>query len=331
MQIRFLSAQEVRQALPMAEAIAGMQAAYAGLSTGRAVMPPRVHVGVAARAGTMLVMPAYLPDETAPALAVKVVSVFPHNAARGEPVIYGLVLALDAASGRPLAIMEGGALTAIRTGAASGAATALLARPDAATAAIIGSGVQARTQLEAVCTVRPIRTVRVYSLDRDQAQRFAAAMAGQGPIPADVRVMETPEEAVRDADVICTATTSATPVFDGRALAPGAHVNAVGAYLPGMQEVDVTTLRRALVVVDSRAAVLAEAGDLIIPIQAGEFTADQIHAELGEIVAGRKPGRASPQQITFFKSVGLAVQDAAAARIVLHNAQAAGLGAEIAL
>jgi len=331
MKIRLLSAQDVRRALPMAQAIEGMKAAYASLSTGQAVMPLRSHVGIAEHAGTTLVMPAYLPDKDAPSLAVKVVSVFPQNAQRGEPVIYGLVLALDAATGRPLAIMEGSALTAIRTGAASGAATDILARQDAAVAAIFGSGVQARTQLEAVCTVRPIQEVRVYSLVREQALALAAELAGQGPIPANVRVVDDPETAVRGADVICTATTSNTPVFDGRHLSAGTHLNGVGAYLPTMQEVDTTTVQRSLVVVDSRTAVLAEAGDLIIPLQNGDIEANHVHAELGEIVAGLKPGRTSEQQITYFKSVGLAVQDAVAARIVLHNALSANLGTEAAL
>ncbi len=331
MKIRLFSAQDVRQALPMAQAVDGMKAAYASVSTGQAVMPLRSHVGVAEQQGNTLIMPAYLPDEAAPSLAVKVVSVFPQNVQRGEPVIYGLVLALDAATGRPLAIMEGSALTAIRTGAASGAATDMLAREETAVAAIFGSGVQARTQLEAVCTVRPIQEVRIFSLAHEQAITLAAEMAGHGPIPANVRVVDTPEEAVRGADVICTATTSNTPVFDGRHLAPGAHINAVGAYLPTMQEVDPVTVRRALVVVDSRTAVLAEAGDLIIPLQSGDITEGHIHAELGEIISGSKPGRTSPQQITFFKSVGLAAQDAVAARIVLHNALAANLGTEATL
>ncbi len=329
MKIRFLTASDVRQALPMAEAIEGMKAAYASFSTGRAIMPLRARVDVAEHAGSTLIMPAYLPDEAA--LAVKVVSVFPQNAARGEPVIYGLVLVLEAATGRPLAIMDGGALTAVRTGAASGAATDVLARPDAAVAAIFGSGVQARTQLLAVCTARAIQEVRVYSLDRAQATALVEELAGQGPIPANMRVADSADTAVRGADVICTATTSATPVFDGAALSLGAHVNGVGSYLPSMQEVDVTTVQRALVVVDARTAVFAEAGDLIIPLQAGEITADHIHAELGEIIAGQKPGRTSPAQITFFKSVGLAVQDAAAAQIVLRNALAANLGTEVAL
>jgi ornithine cyclodeaminase/alanine dehydrogenase-like protein (mu-crystallin family) len=329
MKIRFLTADDVRRALPMAEAIEGMKAAYASLATGRAVMPLRGRVDVAEHGGSTLIMPAYLPDDDA--LAVKVVSVFPHNAARGEPVVYGLVLALAGATGRPLAIMEGGALTAIRTGAASGAATDVLARPDATVVAIIGSGVQARTQLAAVCAVRSIQEVRVYSLAREQAITLAEELAGHGPIPANVRVTASADEAVRGADVICTATTSGTPVFAGAALSPGAHVNGVGSYLPTMQEVDVATVRRARVVVDARTAVLAEAGDLIIPLQAGEITADHIHAELGEIIAGLKPGRTDAAQITFFKSVGLAVQDAAAARIALRNALTDNLGVEIEL
>jgi ornithine cyclodeaminase/alanine dehydrogenase-like protein (mu-crystallin family) len=329
MNVRFLSAQEVRQALPMAEAIAGTKAAYAELSAGQAVAPLRAHLGIAEHGGTTLVMPAYLPQ--ASALAVKIVSVFPRNAARGEPVIYGLVLVLDATSGRPLAIMEGGTLTAIRTGAASGAATDLLARPDAHIVALIGSGAQAHTQLEAVCTVRPITEVRLYGINREQASQFAAEMAGRGPIPANIRLTETPDEAVQGAGVICTATSSARPVFNGRSLSPGAHINAIGAYLPSMREVDTETVRRSLVVVDGRTAVLAEAGDLIIPIQRGEIEASHIHAELGEIVAGLKPGRTNPQQITFFKSVGLAVQDAMAAQIALRNAEAAGLGTEMEL
>lgn len=329
MNVRFLSAQEVRQALPMAEAIAGMKAAYAELSTGQAVAPLRAHLGIPEHGGTTLIMPAYL--RQASALAVKIVSVFPRNAARGEPVIYGLVFVLDASSGRPLAILEGGALTAIRTGAASGAATDLLARSDARIAALIGSGAQAHTQLEAICTVRPIQEVRLYGINREQARQFAAEMAGRGPIPPNIRLTETPEEAVQGADVICTATSSARPVFNGRSLSPGAHVNAIGAYLPSMREVDTETVRRSLVVVDARTAVLAEAGDLVIPIQRGEIEASHIYAELGEIVAGLKPGRTSPQQITFFKSVGLAVQDAIAAQIALRNAEAANLGIEIAL
>ncbi len=322
--LRILTAAEVKQALPMAAAIAGMKSAYAQLSAGLAVAPLRTHLDITAHQGTTLVMPAFLPQDGA--LAVKVVSVFPQNARRGERVINGLVLVIDAETGRPSALLEGSALTAIRTGAGSGAATDLLARPDAHVVAILGSGVQARTQLEAVCTVRAVTEVRVYSPDQTQAAEFAAEMAGVGPIPADVRVVVDAATAVRDADIICTATTSHTPVFDGRDLKPGAHINAIGSYQPTVQEIDAATVQRALVVVDSRETTLAETGDLIIPIQQGLITAAHIHAELGEIVAGVKDGRTHPQQITLFKSVGTAVQDAIAGRIALANAAQMGLG-----
>ena len=332
MEVRLLSADDVRRALPMAEAIAGMKAAYAQLSAGQADMPLRSRVTVASQ-GTTLVMPAYLAGSDD--LAVKIVSVFPGNSQRQEPVIYALVLALDAATGRPLALLEGGTLTAIRTGAGAGAATDVLARPDAAVVAIIGSGVQARTQLEAVCTVRPIQGVRVYSPTRAHAEAFAADMAGhgagRGPIPAAIEVIADADAAVRAADIICAATTSAVPVFSGAALKPGAHVNAIGSYTLAMQEVDAETIRRALVVVDSRAAALAEAGDLIIPLQAGVIHEGHIHAELGEILNGRKPGRTDPDQITYFKSVGVAAQDAVAARLALRQAIAQDLGTAVTL
>jgi ornithine cyclodeaminase/alanine dehydrogenase-like protein (mu-crystallin family) len=329
LELRVLSSAEVRQALPMAEAIDGMKAAFAQLSTGKAVVPLRGRVDVARHQGITLVMPAFLQDTDD--LAVKVVSIFPPNANRGEPVVYAMVLVLDAASGRPLAMMEGGTLTAIRTGAGTGAATDLLARPDAAAVAIIGSGVQARTQLEAVCTVRRIVEVRVYSPNAAHAAAFAEEMQGQGAIPASVRAVADADAAVRDADIVCTATTANEPVFKGASLKPGVHINGVGSYAPNMQEVDADTVRRALVVVDSREAAGAEAGDIIIPLQAGLIASDHVHAELGEIVAGLKAGRSDARQITFFKSVGVAVQDAVAGRIALRNALKRDLGSAVTL
>ncbi len=326
MELRLFSAADVRAALPMAEAIAAMKQAFAQLSDGRADAPMRTHLAITPDDST-LVMPGHVPDNHA--LAIKVVSVFGSNSARGLPLIHALVLALDETTGRPLALMEGGALTAIRTGAASGAATDVLARPEARIAAIFGSGVQARTQLEAICTVRPIEEVRVFSLMG--AEEFVRDMAGYGPVPHAVHVAASAAEAVRDADIICAATTSRAPVFDGADLKPGAHVNAIGAFTPEMQEIDPTTVLRSRVVVDSRAAAWEEAGDLIIPLAAGQITADHIYAELGEILLGQLPGRTDPKQITFFKSVGVAVQDAAAAQIVLQNGQTLGLGQVVVL
>lgn len=329
MKIRILSAQDVRRALPMAEAIEGMKQAFAQLSTGQADVPLRGRVDVAPQQGTTLVMPAFLAESGD--LAVKVVSVFPKNSQRGEPTIYAAVLVLDAANGRPLALMEGGTLTAIRTGAGAGAATDLLARHDASVVAILGSGVQARTQLEAVCTVRQISEVRVYSPTHENAVAFAREMRGVGPVPGTIHIMSNPETAVRGADIICAATTSRQPVFHSQDVAPGTHINGVGSYMRTMQEVDAATVQRALVVVDEREAAWEEAGDLIQPLQAGLITEAHIHAELGEIVVGLKPGRTSPEQITFFKSVGNAAQDAISGRIALENATKHNLGTDVRL
>ncbi len=324
MKLRILSAKDVRKALPMAEAIAGMKAAYRQLSTQQAVVPLRAHVDVAPHQGTTLIMPAYLMQSDD--LVVKIVSVFPDNVKRHEPTIYASVLVLDAETGRPLALMEGGTLTAIRTGAGSGAATDLLARSDASVVAILGSGVQARTQLEAVCTVRDIREVRVYSPTNEHAVLFARELRGVGRIPQLMRIMTDADTAVRGADIICAATTSTTPVCNGKLLEPGVHINGVGSFQPSMQEFDEETILKSLVVVDSREAAWEEAGELIVPLQKGHIQKGHIHAELGEIVAGLKPGRENSQQITFFKSVGVAVQDAIAGKIALQNAIEQNLG-----
>ena len=327
MELRLFSAADVRRALPMTEAIAAVKAGYIQLSAGRAQVPLRVHLGIGDGDST-LVMPFYAPDDGG-ALGLKVVSVFDSNPARGLPLIHALVLVVDAATGAPQALIEGSSLTAIRTGAASGAATDTLARPEARVVALFGSGAQARRQLEAVCTVRPIERVQLYSLGG--AEAFAAEMAGYGPIPNDIAIAESPRAALAEADIVCAATTSRTPVFDGRDLRPGTHVNGIGSFTPEMQEIDATTVRRARVIVDSRAATLAEAGDLIIPLQSGEIDLDHISTELGEVLAGAKPGRTSAEQITFFKSVGVAVQDAAAAQLVVRNGAALGLGTMVSL
>jgi alanine dehydrogenase len=322
-----LSHHDVRQALPMREAVEAMKRAFAQLSTGQAEVPLRVPVHVPRHNGLTLFMPAYLAADDQ--MAVKIVSVFNDNPARGLPLIHALVVVIDAGTGAPVAAMEGASLTALRTGAASGAATDLLARPDAAVAAVFGAGVQGRTQLEAVCAVRPIREAWVYDVDLQRVQAYAEEMGGRLGIP--VHVAASPAEAVRRADVVCTATTSTTPVFDDADVRPGTHINAVGAYTPQMREVPTETVLRARVVIDHRTASLAEAGDLLIPLREGRMTEEHIWAELGEIVAGLKPGRLSPDEVTLFKSVGVAVQDVAAAAAVLEAARRQNLGVEVPL
>jgi ornithine cyclodeaminase/alanine dehydrogenase-like protein (mu-crystallin family) len=272
-------------------------------------------------------MPAYLADDDQ--LGIKIVSVFNDNPARGLPLIHALVVVVDATTGRPQAAMDGTYLTALRTGATSGAATDLLARPDARSVAIFGAGVQGRTQLEAVCAVRRIQQAWVFDLHPEQAQAYAAEMSDRLELPVDAA--ESAAEALRHADIVCTATTSSAPVFADADLQPGIHINAVGAYTPQMQELPAATVARARVVIDHRSASLTEAGDLIIPIQQGLIHEYHIYAELGEIAAGLKPGRMSDDEVTLFKSVGVAVQDIAAAGRVLAAAERLDLGVEVAL
>jgi ornithine cyclodeaminase len=330
MKLRILSKKEVQRALSMKECIELMKAAFAQLSSGQAHVPLRSQLPVTAHEGVTIFMPAYLAQSGD--LGAKIVSVFPRNLKANLPTIHAVVFVIDSRTGIPMALMDGTYLTALRTGAASGAATDLLARKDARLLALFGAGTQARTQLEAVCTVRPITKVLVCDVDPKRAKDFVEEMKSWGaPIPRDIRLIASAEEGVKEADIICTATTSSKPVFDGKALRPGTHINAVGAYTPQMQEVDSETIRRAKVIIDSRQASLAEAGDLIIPLQQGVINEKHIHAEIGEIVAGRKVGRESDSEITYFKSVGVAVQDVAAARRVLDKATELGLGAEVEL
>jgi ornithine cyclodeaminase len=324
-----LNADEVRKVLPMKAAIEAMKRAYAALSDGKAEVPLRGRMSVPPHNGLTLFMPAFVDDEKSQALAVKIVSLFPNNLQRNLPLIFAAVLVLESDTGKLIALLEGGALTAIRTGAGSGLAIDLLARADSRVVAIFGAGAQGRTQLEAACAVRQIERAWIYDKNQTRAEAFVAEMAGKGDIPKDVRVATTSAEALQDADIICAATTSTTPVFDDAKLKRGVHISAIGSYTPEMQEIPAETVCRARIVVDSRSATLAETGDLVIPIQAGMLRVEDVDVELGEIVLGRKKGRQSPDEITFFKSVGVAVQDAMAAQVALENAKKMGLGQTI--
>jgi alanine dehydrogenase len=324
-----LTADDVQKALPMKETIEAMKRAYASLSDGKAEVPLRTRLSVPPQDAVSLFMPAYVQAQGGDALAVKVVSLFPYNPDRGLAFIQAAVLVLETDTGRPVALLEGSSLTAIRTGAGSGAAIDLLARPDSKVMAVFGAGAQGRTQLEAACSMRKIETAWVYDEAIERAQDFAQEMAGKGPIPKKLLVAKSPRHAVSDADIVCAATTATKPIFEDADLKPGTHVSAIGSYTPEMQEVPAETVARALVVVDSRLATLAETGDLIQPMQAGLFGEEHIYAELGEILLGRKTGRQSPDQITYFKSVGVAVQDAMAAQLALQNARRQGLGVEV--
>jgi len=309
----------------MADTIEAMKEAFAAFSSGNATVPQRLSVAVPPEDGVLLVKPALLPDQ---ALGAKLVSVFPGNAEHGRPVISGLVVIFDPATGIPLGLCDGAFLTAWRTGAASGAATDLLARADASIGAIIGCGVQGRTQALAIDTVRPLEEIRVFDMEPEQVDRFADEISprlGARLVPA-----ASADEAAAGADVICTATTATEPVIHGARLREGAHLNGVGSFTPAMCEVDGDAISRATIFVDSRVATLAEAGELIRAVR-DDLTSAEEWSELGEIVNGAGPGRVSEDQLTFFKSVGLAVQDMAAAALAFTNAAELGLGDEIDL
>jgi len=321
--MKILTADDVRAAVDMRAAIDAVRAGFIALSTGRARVPLRS--ALETPGGVLLTMPAQLDD--APISAVKIVSVCAGNPSLGLPTIHAVVLVTDAQTGQPLALMDGGVVTAQRTGAASGLATDLLAVPGASTLAVIGAGVQARTQIAAVCAVRPITEIRIFSLAGAEAlahelgERYAARIV----------VARSAPEALHGAQVVVAATNSKTPIVHLADLAPGVHINGIGSFAPDMQEIAADVVAEATLVVDHRASAWAEAGDLIIARDQGLITEQSVHAEIGEIAAGMKAGRTSPHEITFFKSVGNAVQDAAFAQRVLAAAEERGLGTDVAL
>ncbi len=327
--MRALTRAELRRLVPMTDAIELMKVAFAELSAGRVASPLRTVLPLHDGAADALFMPAYVP--ALGALGVKVVSVFSGNPSRGLPLIHALVCLTDPETGEPLAILDGTYLTALRTGAASGAATDLLARPGSRVLVTFGAGAQGVTQVAAVCSVRPIERVVVVDPNRDARERFRAAIeADWQDLLGRVEFSDDPR-VVGEADVVCAATTSRQPVFDDADVRPGTHINAVGAYTPEMQEIPPETVRRATVVVDAVDATLAEAGDLIKPLQAGIIGREHLERELGMVAAGLAPGRRSEEEITFFKSVGNAVQDVVVARRAVDRASDEGVGMTIEL
>ena len=325
-----LTERDVYDLLPMRDCIRIMAEALAALAEGRAFLPLRSVMSIPDGRGVLAMMPGFLwgDGRSGAALGFKAVSVFPGNTERGVDTHQGTVALLDADTGELRAVMDGGAVTAIRTAAVSAVATDRLARPDAVTAAILGAGVQARTHLEALASVRPLRGVRVWSRKPERAREFVALH--RSPYRFPVEAVPTAEAAVREADIVTTVTASPEPVLSRSWLKPGAHINAVGSSRPGARELDTATVAAARVFVDSRESAMAEAGDLLIPIKEGAIAADHIVAELGEVVAGKQPGRRSPEEITLFKSLGLAIEDVAAAAFVARHAKQARRGRSVA-
>ncbi len=325
-----LSGEDVRALLDLDALIEALAEAMADLSAGRASVPDRIGALVPEHEGRLMAMPGYVPS-LGGALMSKLVTLFPHNAGTPIPTHQAVIAVFDPETGSPAALLDGTEITSVRTGACSALSARLLAREDASVLAVLGTGVQARSHARAITRVRPIRELRVAGRDPAKAQTLAAEMARELGITA--RVADSYSEAIAGADIVCAATHASEPVVRREWLSPGTHVTSVG-YNPAGRELDDATVADSLVCVESRRAVLAPipagSNDLIEPIQAGVITEDHIHAELGELVAGTRPGRTSPEQITLYKSVGVAVQDAAAAALVLAAARKTGTGLEVA-
>jgi len=306
-------ASDIRRAITMTEMIGVMRSAFIAISSGDAVVPPRSRIDVGPTDGVALFMPSYLPASEA--LGVKTVTLFRNNPDLGLPTIHGLMLLFDGATGGPMAILEGDSLTALRTGAASGVATDLLARPDAHVVAVIGTGPQAEAQLRAVCAVRRITRALVSGRDGAKSARFALRMSDA--LGIEVAAVDT-HAAVRHADIVCTATSSREPLFVHGTVAPGTHLNAIGSYKPDRQEIPGETVAGSVLFVDSLEAALLEAGDLIIPLEERLISRDSIRGEIGQLLQGSVKGRTEPRELTLFKSVGNALQDLTAA-VEIHS------------
>jgi len=327
-EILVLSRAEIAPLIDHDRLIEAVADAMAEFSAGRASMPARNAAIVADRGALLAAMPAYLPS--AKVLETKLVSVFPRNTE--QPSHQAVIVVFDPETGTPIALIDGEEITAARTAAGSALATRLLARSDARVLAILGTGVQARSHLLAVSRVRPFTEIRVAGRDPAKARALAAEVAHEVKPP--VRAVATFADAMRGADVVCGTTHPHDPVIRRDALADGVHVNSVGFAVDG-REVDARTVADALVVVESRAAALAPppggCNDLVWAIRDGAITADHVRTEIGELVSGTKPGRTSPSQITLYKSVGVAVQDAAAAALVLAAARERGVGRTVTI
>jgi len=324
-----LTRKDVEALLPMSEAMAAVEEAFRQYALGNVTMPLRSTIRIPGYKGVNLGMPAYIGGEM-DALGLKVVSVYGDNPARYNlPTVIATVLLNDPRSGALLAIMDGTWLTAMRTGAAGGVAAKYLARADARVATILGAGVQGRTQLMAACEARKLRRTYVYDTAPERSQTFAGDMSTK--LGVEVIATDDLEMAVTEADILVAASNAHEPIFPGAWLRPGTHINGIGSHAPAARELDSETVRRSLVIADQREACLAEAGDIIIPIQEGAITAEHIHGELGQVITGQVAGRTSDDQITLFKSVGLAMQDVSTAARIYALARERGAGQQIPL
>jgi ornithine cyclodeaminase len=323
--VLILPESDVAAALSMRDAIEVVHGAFAGHASGRAAFPLR---SVAwGDAGLLGAMPGSVRGEKA-ALGAKLVTVFPGNSALGKHTHNAVIALFSSESGEPLALLDGRYITEIRTAAASAVASRALARPEAATVAIVGSGVQARAHIEAMCTLESVKSIRVWGREPAKAATLAANVF-DGRI--SVNAVGSIEEACRGADIVCTVTASAEPILDAHHVAPGTHINAVGACTPRARELTGDLVARSRIVCDSLDGALAEAGDILLAIRDGALPARPEIALLGDVLAGKTVGRTSARDITLFESLGVAIEDLACAAVVYERAKARGAGVEVKL
>jgi ornithine cyclodeaminase len=324
---RLLTEQHVHSLLPMSDLVAAMESALAKFSAGEVLQPVRTVLTVGAAKSYYGLMPAYIP--TPASMGAKIVTVFGENHKKGLPSHLATILLFDPDTGSLIAMMDGRFITEARTAAVSAVTARFLARPNASTLALIGSGVQARSHLEALTHVRQITDVRVWSPRPQSRQQFIDDMSPRVPIP--IRDCETAQAAVAGADLIVLATASKTPVVESDWVSDGAHVMCVGACRPDQREMAPALVKRGRLYVDSRAAALVESGDVVMNIAEKLFDASHLRGEIGELVLGRVPGRASDSDVTIFKSLGMAVEDVVAADLVFRRASETGAGTELTL
>ena len=324
---RLLTEAHVRSLLPLSDLVTAMEMALARFSAGDVLQPVRSVLMVGPQQAFFGLMPAYVADP--PQLGAKLVTVFGDNHRRGLPSHLATILLLDPDTGALIALMDGRYITEARTAAVSAVSARHLARADASTLAILGTGVQARSHLEALAAVRPIRDVRVWSPTPASRERFVAEMSGH--VPAAITAAASAEAAVRGADIIALVTSSPSPVVEAAWVAAGAHVISVGACRPDQREMDPALVARARLVVDSRAAALVESGDVVLGLAEGRFDVDHVAGELGDVVRGALAGRTSADEITIFKSLGMAVEDVVAADLVYRRALESGAGTDLTL
>jgi ornithine cyclodeaminase len=322
MKVLIANQNEVTQLLPMSECIEVISDALKMLAGGDGIMPLRTMLILPGGQNLMGLMPSFMGGIQS--VGVKVIAAFPSNHGTEYDTHQGVVILFDTQHGLLRAILDATSITAIRTAAASGVATRLLSREDAGDLTIIGAGTQARTHLEAMLSVRKIRRVRVYSLPLEGAYEFAARESKRHR--TEIEVKETAREAVDGADIICTTTTAKEPVVAGAWIAPGVHVNAVGAFTPTSRELDSALVAKSRLYVDRRESTLNEAGEFLIPKAEGLFGDDHIVGELGEVLLGKVPARRTSDEITLFKSLGIAIEDLASAHYILQKAQETNTG-----